>query len=81
MSLLYIVCMPTLYNLLILILLFFLDAFVLLSSKIKIYFNYFVDVIRNRKDVEKQLKNRIKKKMERIDLMFGLNIFSNTNSN
>ncbi len=69
---------PILYNLLVLILLFFLDAFILMICKIKIYFNLFVDCCRNRKNVEIKLKNRIKKKMERIDLMFGLNIFPST---
>ena len=68
--------MATLYNLLLFVLLLFLDAFVLLSSKIKIYFNYFVNVIRKHKNIENLLKQRIKKKMERIDLMFGLQLFT-----
>ena len=70
----------TIHNLLFFILLLFLDAFILLSSKLKIYFNYFADVIRNRKNIDILLKKRIRKKLERIDVMFGLNVFSNTNT-
>ena len=67
--------MSTIHNLLLFVILLFLDAFILLICKSKLYFNICVDYFRNRKNLEHQLKNRIKKKIERINVIFGLNLF------
>ena len=65
----------TIHNFLFLILLVFLDAFILLFCKMKIYFHLFIDCCRNSKNIENQIKQRIKKKMEKIDELFGLKLF------